>query len=199
MLEQSLTRNDYLEAGISTPTCCWTTMTRTDVARYQVSLLPHYACHISLCLTAEVSTVSHSKHACCVTPQTCLLSHAADINAAWQDQHASCIAQWRRRLGPQHTRLLRDAADTLAVSHSRPAWHGTQQRCPLCGAAGRSAVRTASMSAVSCGLLGFSGSAATGGRRTPATAAAAASTSNPTAAAVLVRSIQSRLNLLLQC
>ena len=34
-----------------------------------------------LCHTADVSTVSHSRHVCCATQQTCLPCHQADMSA----------------------------------------------------------------------------------------------------------------------
>ena len=35
-----------------------------------------------LCHTADMSAVTHSRHVCCVTPQTCLLCHMADMSSA---------------------------------------------------------------------------------------------------------------------
>ena len=60
---------------------------------------------------APSSALSHSRHACCVTQQTCLLCHAADMSAVSRSRHVCCVTR--------QTFLLCRTADTSAVPHSR--------------------------------------------------------------------------------
>ena len=65
---------------------------------------PSLACmyrHSLLCLTADMSAVSHrsmsalsrSRHVFCVTQQTCLLCHTADMSAVSPSRHDSCVTE----------------------------------------------------------------------------------------------------------
>ena len=64
------------------------------------------------CVTQqELSVVSHSRHDCRVTRQTCPPCHAADVSAVSRSRCVCCITQ--------QTCLLCHTADTSAVSHSR--------------------------------------------------------------------------------
>ena len=60
-----------------------------------------------LCYTADMSAVSHSRHACCVTQQTCMLCHTADMSVASHSRHVS------------HRRHVRCVTRQSAVSRSR--------------------------------------------------------------------------------
>ena len=77
-----------------------------------------------------MSAVSYSRHICCVTQQTCLLYHTADMSAASHSRHVCCVTQQTcpavshsRHVCcvAQQTCLLRHTADMSAVSHSRHA------------------------------------------------------------------------------
>ena len=70
-----------------------------------------------------MSAVSHSKHVCCFTQQTCLLCHTADISAFLRSRHC----------------LLCRTADVSAVSHRRHVCCVKQQTCLLCDTADMSA------------------------------------------------------------
>ena len=49
-------------------------------------------------LAADMSAVSHSRHVCCVTLQTCALCHTADMSAVPHSRHACCFTQQTYRL-----------------------------------------------------------------------------------------------------
>ena len=53
----------------------------------------------------------HSRHVCCVTQQTCLLSDTADMSAVRHSRHVCC--------GTQQICLLCNTMDMSAVRHSR--------------------------------------------------------------------------------
>ena len=82
--------------------------------------------------TRTQSAVSHTIHFCCVTQQTHLLCHTADMLAESHSRHVCCH--------PQQTCLLCDTADMTAVSHSRHDCCVTQQTCWPCPTADMSAV-----------------------------------------------------------
>ena len=65
-----------------------------------------------LCHTADMSAVSHSRHVCCDTQQTCLLCHTADMSAASRNRHVCCATQ--------QTCLLRHTAEMSAASGPMP-------------------------------------------------------------------------------
>ena len=121
-----------------------------------LSLRPSPACmyaltHSLLCLTADMSAVSHSRHVCCVTQRACLLCDTADIVCCVTQQTLSAVSHSRQCLlfhtadmsAVSHSRqcLLFHTADMSAVSHSR--------QCLLCQTADMSAVSHSSMSAAS--------------------------------------------------
>ena len=60
--------------------------------------------------TADMSPVSHSRHVCRVAQQTCLLCHTADMSAVSHSRHACCVTQ--------QTCLLYHTGDMSAVSHN---------------------------------------------------------------------------------
>ena len=73
--------------------------------------------------TADVSAVSHSRHVCWVIQQTFPLCHNADMSAASHSRHVCCVAH-----------------GISAVSRSRHVCCVKQQSCLLWGAADMSAV-----------------------------------------------------------
>ena len=52
--------------------------------------------------TADVSAVSHGRHVCCVTQPTCLLSHTSNSRHVYCAAQQTMLAVWRSRhcLGP---------------------------------------------------------------------------------------------------
>ena len=82
-----------------------------------LSLRTPLACTYTLThSTADMSTVSHSRHVRSVTQQTCLLCHTADMSC--------CVTQ--------QTCLLCGAAGMITVLHNRHVCCTTQQTCLLC-------------------------------------------------------------------
>ena len=75
--------------------------TRTTRTRLTCETWPSHGRHVCcvtqqtclLCHTAEMSAVSHSRDVCCVTQQSCLLCHAADMSAASHSRHVCCVTQ----------------------------------------------------------------------------------------------------------
>ena len=65
----------------------------------------------SLCHTADMSVVSHSRHVCCVAQQELALCHTAGMSAVSNSRDV-CF-------GKQQTCLLCHAADMCVVQHSR--------------------------------------------------------------------------------
>ena len=79
--------------------------------------------------------VSHSRHVYCVTQQTCLRCHTADMFAVSHSRHVCCVAQQIYR---------------SAVSHSRQACCLTHQTCLLCHRADKPAVSPRQQTCLLC-------------------------------------------------
>ena len=53
----------------------------------------HTHTHSLLCLTADMSAVSYSRHVSSVTQQTCLLCDTADMSFVLRSRHVRCVTQ----------------------------------------------------------------------------------------------------------
>ena len=92
-------------------------------------------------LTAKMSAVSHSRHACCVTQQSCLLCHTANRSAVSHSRHVCSLTR--------QTRLRRRTTDISAESRSSRICCVTQQTGLLRRTADTSVCHIADMSAAS--------------------------------------------------
>ena len=105
--------------------------------------LPRRKTMILCCKQGGISAVSHSRHVCYVTQQTCLqwpiclLRHTADMSAVSPSRHVCCVTQHTCLLC--HT-LLCHTAGMSAVTHSRHLCCVTLWTCLLCHTADMSAV-----------------------------------------------------------
>ena len=79
----------------------------------------------NVCLTIQQasSAVSHSRHVCCVTQQTCLPRDTADMSAVPHSRHVFCCVT-------QQTCLPCRTEDMSPVSFSRLVCCATQQTMP---------------------------------------------------------------------
>ena len=85
-----------------------------------------------LCLTADISALTHSRHVCHVTQQTCLLCEIADMSAVSHSRHVCCVTQQTCLLCGKANSLLCYAGDMSALSHGRRFCCVTQQACRPC-------------------------------------------------------------------